>query len=146
MIGARLFSVRINGAVELPVQPEATACSSISPLMSSVFISESSCECTVAWIGDHRIESIWRQSSKDQWEGSFVISQWKTVHSGMGCCHGEPISADGRIGQGPGQDMDEMGIELGSGCHPKDSERNVSAYVVAKDMGDFYGVEGVGDR
>jgi hypothetical protein len=77
---------------------------------------------------------------------SFMLHQWKNVHPVMGGRFGETISAKGEICHGLDQDTYEMGIELASGCHPKNSEGNVSVFVGAMDMGDFYGVEGVGDR
>ena len=78
--------------------------------------------------------------------GSFMLHQWKNVHPGTDGRCGETISAKGGICHGLSQDTYETGIELASGCHPKNSEGNVSAYVGAMDMGDFYGVEGVGNR
>ena len=59
---------------------------------------------------------------------------------------GETISAKGKVRHDPGQYADEMRIELGSGGHPNNSDRDNSACVGATDIGDFYGVEGVGDR
>lgn len=78
--------------------------------------------------------------------GSFMLHQWKNVCPGTGGRCGDTISAKGRICHGLSEDTYETGIELASGGHPKNSEGNVSAYVWAMDMGDFYGVEGVGDR
>lgn len=75
-----------------------------------------------------------------------MVPQWKNVHPGTDGRCGETISAKGGICHGLSQDKYETGIELASGCHPKNSEGNVSAYVGAMDMGDFYGVEGVGNR
>ena len=75
-----------------------------------------------------------------------MLHQWKRVHPGMGRRFCETMSAKGGICHDLGQDRYEMGIELASGCHPKNSEGDVSAYVETMDMGDFYGVEGVGDR
>lgn len=44
------------------------------------------------------------------------------------------------------QDIDESWIELGAGCNPENSERNVVAHDTHRNAGNMDGIEGVGDR
>ena len=43
------------------------------------------------------------------------------------------------------QDIDEFWIELGAGCTPDNSERNVFTYSVVGDAWNMDRIEGVGD-
>ena len=74
-----------------------------------------------------------------------MLHQWKSVHPVMGGRFGGTLSEKRGICYGLGQDTYEIGVELGSGCRPKNSEGNSPAFVEAMDAGNFYGVEGVGD-